>query len=101
MDDQVLLHGLALSAGARPPSGDGPLVKPKRRHNRLQGTPMGKQGHDNHHGLCRSAQPIEDGTFTDAEGFVALVAEEAQLLLRMDANIALDRYASDSPLPIE
>src|SRR2546429_4289495 len=34
---------------------------PKRRHNRLQGTPMGEQGHDDHHGLCRGAQPIEDG----------------------------------------
>src|SRR4029434_10783784 len=50
--DQMLVHGLPLSTGACPPRGDRPLVKPKGRHNRLQGTPMGEQGHHDGHGLC-------------------------------------------------
>src|SRR4030095_10758234 len=68
--------------------------KPKRRHNRLHGTPMGEQGHHEHHGLCRGTQPIEGRPFTGAEGFVTRVADEALLLLRMDTDIALTRLAS-------
>src|SRR4029453_7415332 len=37
---------------------------------------------------------IEDRAFGGAEGFVALVADEALLLPRMDTNIALARLAS-------
>ena len=55
---------------------------------------MSEQGHNEHHGLGRGAQPIEDRTFAGAEGFVALVTDEALLLLRMDTNIALASLAS-------
>ena len=55
---------------------------------------MSKQGHHEPHGLCRGAQPIEDGACAGAEGFVTRVADEALLLLRMDADIALARLAS-------
>ena len=51
-------------------------------------------GHHDDHGLYRGAQPIEDGTFAGAEGFMTLVADEALLLLRMDPNIALAGLAS-------
>ena len=44
--DKILMHSLALTARSSPPSRDGTLVKPKRRHDRLHGTPVGEQGHD-------------------------------------------------------
>src|SRR2546429_3214148 len=92
--DQVLVHGLPLSPRAGPPRRYGALVKPKRRHNRLRRTPMGEQGHHQHHGLGRGAQPIEDGAFAGAERLVTRVADEALLLLRMDTDIALACLAS-------
>jgi hypothetical protein len=41
---------------------------------------MGQQGHDEDDGFCRGAQPIEDRACGGAEGFVALVTDEALLL---------------------
>src|SRR6516225_1945003 len=55
---------------------------------------MGEQGHDDHHSLCRGAQPIEDGAFAGAEGLLTRVTDEALLLPRMDTNVALARLAS-------
>jgi hypothetical protein len=55
---------------------------------------MSEQGRHEYHGLCRGAQPMEDGTFAGAEGFVPRVADEARLLLCMDAKIAHARLAS-------
>ena len=69
-------HGLALTARAGPPRRYGALVNPQSGHNRLQGTPMGEQGHHDDHGLCRGAQPIEDRTFAGAEGLLTLVADK-------------------------
>src|SRR4029434_2048553 len=86
--DQELLHRLPLATGACPPISNGALVKPKSRHDRLHRTPMSEQGHDEHHGLYRGAQAIEDRTSAGAEGFVALVTDEALLLARMDSDIA-------------
>jgi hypothetical protein len=86
--DQALLHRLPLATGACPPISNGALVKPKSRHDRLHRTPMSEQGHDEHHGLCRGAQAIEDRTSAGAEGFVALVTDEALLLARMDSDLA-------------
>src|SRR5215471_21414672 len=98
--NQVLVHCLTLSPGADPPCGDGPLVEPKRCHNRLPGTPMGEQGHDDDHGFCRGAQPIADRPCGRAEGFVARVTDEPLLLPRMDPDIALARLASGRTVPI-
>src|SRR5215510_9764497 len=92
--DQELVHRLPLATGAGPPSSNGALVKPKSRHERLRRTPMSEQGHDAHHGLCRGAQAIEDRTSAGAEGFVALVTDEALLLSRMNTNVALASLAS-------
>src|SRR5262245_19747652 len=61
---------------------------------------MGEQGHDDHDRLCRSAQPIEDGAFASAEGFVTRMTDEAPLLLRMDTNIALAGLASSRAMPV-
>ena len=55
---------------------------------------MSQQGHHEPHGLGRGAPPIEDGAFAGAEGLVTRVAEEALLLLCMDANMALTCLAS-------
>src|SRR5215475_5146491 len=92
--DQVFVHRLPLTARASPPSRDGTLVEPKRRQDRLHGTPVGEQGHDEHYRFCRGAQPVEDCTFAGTEGLVTRVADEALLLLRMDTNIALADLAS-------
>src|SRR5437667_6453664 len=61
---------------------------------------MVEKGRDDHHGLCRCAQPIEDGAFAGAEGFVTLVTDEPLFLLRMDTDIALARLASGRTVPI-
>src|SRR5262245_51964012 len=61
---------------------------------------MGEQGHDDHDRLCQSAQPIEDGAFASAEGFVTRMTDEAPLLLRMDTNIALAGLASSRAMPV-
>src|SRR5438093_12919956 len=79
--DQILVHGLALTARAGPPTRYGALVEPKRRHNRLYGAPMGEQGHHDDHSLTRGAQPIENRARGGTDGFVTLVADAALLLL--------------------
>src|SRR6266516_3958095 len=55
---------------------------------------MGEQGHDEGHGLCRSAQPIKHRAFGGAERLVTLRTHEAPVSLRMDANVALANLAS-------
>ena len=61
---------------------------------------MGEQGQNDHDSLCRSVQPIEDGAFASAEGFVTRMTDEAPLLLRMDTNIALADLASSRAMPV-
>ena len=90
--DQGLVHGLPLLTGTGPPRGDRPLVKRKTRHNRLQGTPMGEQGHDDDHSFCRGTQPIEDRACGGAEGFVALMTDEPLLLPRVVYRTTADKY---------
>src|SRR2546428_10734750 len=55
---------------------------------------MGEQGHDEGHGLCRSAQPIKHRAFGSAERLATLRTNEAPVFLRMDANVALADVAS-------
>src|SRR5262249_4221051 len=98
--DQILVHGLTLTARAGPPRRDGALIEAKRRHDGLYGTAMGEQSHDDDHGLGRGAQPIEDRAFCGAEGFVARVADEPLLLPRMDTDVTLASLASGRAVPI-
>src|SRR5262249_25507662 len=98
--DEMLVNGLALTARACPPIHYVPCVNPQSRHNRLHGTPMGEQGHDEDHSFCRGPQPIEDRAFGGAEGFVARVTDEAPLLPRMDTDIALASLPSGRAVPI-
>ena len=74
---------------------------PRRYARRTQTPPRwlargthGRARSQQHYGLCRGTQPIEDGPFAGAEGFMTRVADEALLLLRMDPNIALAGLAS-------
>jgi hypothetical protein len=55
---------------------------------------MGAPGHDAHHGLCRGAQPLEDGALAGAEGCVTRLTDAPVCLLRMDTDMALARLAS-------
>ena len=61
---------------------------------------MGEQGHDEHHGLCRGAQPREDRACGGAKGLLTRVTDEALFLPRMDTDIALARLASGRAVPI-
>src|SRR5262245_8797610 len=61
---------------------------------------MGQQGHHDDHGLCRGAQPIEDGTVAGAAGLMILVADAALLLARMATDIAHTHLASGMAVPI-
>ena len=61
---------------------------------------MGEQGHDDHHGLRRGAQPVKDRTFRGAEGLMTLLTDEPLLLTRMDTDIALANVASGMAVPI-
>jgi hypothetical protein len=92
--DPIRVHDLALPARAGPPSRNGTLVAPQRRYDGLDGASMGAQGHHEHHGLCRGAQPREASPRAGAAGFGTRVAEEALLLLRMETKIALAGLAS-------
>ena len=92
--DQMLLDGLALAASACPPRRHRPLVEPKGHHDGLQRTAMGEQRDDERHRLGRGAQAVEDRACRGGEGLAALRADEALVLARMDANIALAGLAS-------
>src|SRR5207237_7109094 len=90
----------ALSARAGPPLSNCPLVEPQGRHNRLHGTPMGEQRHDEAHRLGRGTQTVKHRAFGSAERLVALVADEPLFLLRMDTDIALASLASGRAVPL-
>jgi len=61
---------------------------------------MGKHGHDDDHGLCRGAQPIDHRAGGSAEGGVTLVADEPVVLARMDTDIAPASLASGRAVPL-
>ena len=61
---------------------------------------MGEQGHNDHHGLCRGAQPIEDRACGGAERLATLRTDEAPVLTRMDTDIALADLASGRAVPL-
>src|SRR5437870_7040345 len=98
--DQILVHGLALPPRARPPIRYSAFVESKRRHNRLHGTPMGEQRHDEAHRLGRGAQAVKHRACGGAERLMALVADEPLFLLRMDTDIAPASLASGRAVPI-
>src|SRR5262245_53172086 len=85
----MLLHRLPLDASAHQPTRHRPLVIAKRHDDRLQWTPVGHQRYHEADHLRRGAQAIECCTFRGAERLVALRAQEALVLARVDANIAL------------
>jgi hypothetical protein len=85
---------LALDPSARQPTRHRPLVIAKRHDNRLQWTPMGHQGHHQADRLRRGPQAIQCGAFRGAERLVALRAQEALVLTRVDTNVALACLAS-------
>src|SRR5262245_6084945 len=98
--DQILVHGLALPPRASPPIRYSACVESKRRHNRLHGTPMGEQRHDEAHRLGCGAQAVKHRAFGGAERLMALVADEPLFLLRMDTDIAPASLASGRAVPI-
>src|SRR6266446_4044566 len=87
--DQMLLHGLPLFPGACPPRGNGPLVKPKGHDDRLPWAAVRHQGHHETDRLRRSPQAIQRGAFRRRERLTTRRADEALLLARVDADVAL------------
>src|SRR5206468_24376 len=55
---------------------------------------MGEQGHDEGHGLCRGAQPIEGCAFGGAERFATHGTQEPLVLACVDTDVALTDVAS-------
>src|SRR5574341_2517801 len=98
--DQLLLHRLALDSSARQPTRHCPLVIAKRHDDRWQWTPVGPQGPYQADRLRRGPQAIQCGAFRCAERLVALRAEEALVLTRMDTNVTLAGLASGGALQI-
>src|SRR5438270_2563833 len=98
--DQRLLHGLALPPRARPPIRSSAFVEAKRRHQRLHGTPMGEQRHDEAHRLGRGAQAVKHRACGGAARLMARVADEPRFLLRMDTDIAPASLASGRAVPV-
>ena len=92
--DQMLLHGLALVASTCLPRCDRPLVKPKGHDDRLQRAAVRQERQHERHGLGWRPQAVERRPFRRGEGLAALRADEAFVLARMDANIALAALAS-------
>src|SRR5882724_2639741 len=92
--DQVFLHGLGLPPCPCKPRRHRPLIKAKGDHDGLQGTAMRQEGEDQADGLHRRTQAVEDRPFPSREGGVALLADQALLLARVNANVALPGLAS-------
>src|SRR5712691_3437968 len=92
--DPMLLHRLALVAGTCHPPRHRPLVRAKRHDDRLAWTPVGQQRHHQAHCLRRGPQAIEGRALRGAERLVALRAEKALVLARVDAKVALAGLSS-------
>jgi hypothetical protein len=65
----------------------------EHEHGLLQATAAGHQGHHQADGLRRGPQAISGGAFRRTERRVALRAQEALLLARVDAHVALASLA--------
>ena len=98
--DQRFVHGLTPTAGSRPAIGDGAFIEAKSRHHRLDRAAMGEQGHHHHDGLRRCVQAIEHRAFGGAKSFVALFADKALLLLRVETKVAPANLASSVAIEI-
>ena len=113
--DQMLMDRLPLDTSARQPTRHRPLVIAKCNDDRLQWTPVGTQCHDQADRLSRGPQAIQSCACRCAKRLVALRAQEALVLARVDANVTLACLSSgrarqigaecgggvhdDSPLP--
>src|SRR5438046_7149819 len=92
--DEMLLHRLSLGAATCHPPPDRPPVRAKRDDDRLEWTPVGQERHHKAHRLRRGPQAIEGRAFRGAARLVALRAEKALVLARVDANVALAGLSS-------
>ena len=61
---------------------------------------MDQQRHDHGCRFRRRAEPIEDRAFGGTEGLLALFAEKALLLLRVNTHVALADLASGVAIEI-
>jgi len=98
--NQIILHGLALDASARQPTRNGPLVEAEGDDDSLERTAVGEQRDHEGHGLGRGLQAVARGAFRGAERLVALGAEEALVLARVDTNVALACLCSGGAVQI-
>ena len=92
--DHMFLDRLALYACPLQPGGYGPLIHAESDNDGLQGAPVRHQGHDPGHRVRRSPQTIKRRASGGGEGLVTLGTDEAFLLTRVDANVALAGLAS-------
>src|SRR5260370_1650851 len=92
--DDPLMHPLTMRSGSIAPIGDRPLIQAKSMHNRLDWTPIGPPGHDDHHPFRRLAQPLQHRSPTTPKRFFADLTPIAFRLPIMDPHIALSDLAS-------
>src|SRR5260370_34346643 len=83
-----------LRSGSIAPIGDRPLIQAKSMHNRLDWTPIGQQGHDDHDQFRPFAQPLTHRSPPTAKRFFAGLPTIALPLPIMDHHIALFDLAS-------
>ena len=91
--DQVFVDRLAMSAALDQPFAHGAFVKLEGSDNRLYRAAVRKQGQDLRDQRGVFLQTIKDGAFAFAKGLVTEVTDEAPLLRRMHADIALPELA--------
>src|SRR5260370_13289463 len=82
------MHAVTMRSGAIPAIGDRPVIQAKSMHNRLDWTPIGQQGHDDHDQFRRFAQPLKHRSPTTAKRFFADLTTIALPLPIMDHHIA-------------
>jgi hypothetical protein len=98
--DEMLLHRLSLGAATCRPPRYRPLVRAKRDDERLEWTPVGQQRHHQAHRLRRGPQAREGRALRGAARLVALCADKALVLARVEANVALAGLSSGGARPI-
>jgi hypothetical protein len=90
----MLLHSLPLAAGTGLPRGNRPLVTSQGHDERWQWAAVRQQRQDEREGLGWRPLAVKRRSFRRGEGLVALRADEALVLTRMEANSALASLSS-------
>src|SRR5581483_1373212 len=88
------VNSLTLLSCSFLPGGYRPFIDPKGMHNRLQWTPIGKQGHHHRYFLFLCTQPFKESAFSCAKSLFADLTPVAWSFATVNTDIARPSFAS-------